>query len=384
MTTALAPTTVADLFGPAPSCDCLPGPVEQAIADGYVRRQVHPVLPLAILNYAEKTAQEGAWNAVTLACRGLIYNTYTFEVVARPFGKFFNYGQAGAPLLDLTSPAVVTDKADGSLGILYPTPDGYAVATRGSFISEQAIHATEVWNSRYASVFRPRDGFTLLFEIVYPANRVVLDYGDLDDLVYLGTVEIASGKTRSAAGFKPWGWYGPSVECMPYATLAEALAAPPRPGREGVVVHCQRTDQRIKIKYEEYVRLHRLVTGLTARTVWQHLVDGMPLSDLIEPLPDEFHDWVREVADDITAAVNSEEIRLHAQWLSHLRAMPVETDLDSREGRKAFAMAVSHDPDRWAMFAKVDGKDVRPELLRRAKPEAFVTPSGRTYTEDTA
>jgi RNA ligase len=63
---------------------------------GYVSRRFHPEFPeLAILNYTEKTAYEGKWNEVTLKSRGLIYNTDTFEVLARPFKKFFNYGQTG-------------------------------------------------------------------------------------------------------------------------------------------------------------------------------------------------------------------------------------------------------------------------------------------------
>jgi len=62
---------------------------------------------------------------------------------------------------------------------------------------------------------------------------------------------------------------GPVVESFAYATFAEALAAPPRDDREGLVVHFTDADQRVKIKYAEYVRLHRIVTGLSARTVWE-------------------------------------------------------------------------------------------------------------------
>jgi putative RNA ligase len=36
---------------------------------------------------------------------------------------------------------------------------------------------------------------TVLVEIVYPANRIVLDYGGLDDLILLGAVDIATGRT---------------------------------------------------------------------------------------------------------------------------------------------------------------------------------------------
>lgn len=224
--TTVSACTIATLFPPAA--------LAAAVADGYVRRQVHPEHPLAILNYSEKAQFEGVWDVVTLNCRGLVYNVETSEVVARPFRKFFNHGQLAGPRLDLDAEVIVTDKADGSLGILYPTPDGgHAFATRGSFTSEQATHATELWRHRYADRFTPLPGVTYLFEIIYPTNRIVLDYQGLDDLVLLGAISIATGRDVTDA---IEAWPGPRVEQFSYATLAEAVAAPPRANAEGLVV----------------------------------------------------------------------------------------------------------------------------------------------------
>src|SRR6187402_342704 len=90
---------------------------------GYVRVNTHPDDPeLFILNYTEKAAYEGVWNNVTLNCRGLIVDAGNW-LIARPFPKFFNYGQPGCPEIDLDEPVVVSDKLDGSLGILYRNPD---------------------------------------------------------------------------------------------------------------------------------------------------------------------------------------------------------------------------------------------------------------------
>jgi RNA ligase len=353
--------------------------------EGYVRQQVHPTEPLAILNYTEKAAYDNVWNAVTLACRGLIWNTATGEIVARPFRKFFNHGQVGAPDLDLDAEVIVTDKQDGSLGILYPLPSGgHAIATRGSFASEQAIHATQVWNDRYAGRVTAPAGLTLLFEIVYPTNRIVCDYGDLDDLVLLGAVSIATGESCQPDPVLCGGWPGPVTETFAYTTLAEALAAESRPNAEGLVVHFVDADERLKVKYAEYVRLHRLVTGVTARTVWEHMVAGNPLNDLIEPLPDEFHDWVRNVAAGILARVEAEEYRLGEVYREVLARMPAGWSANDRAGRKDFAMVAAAHPDKWALFNQLDGKDIYGELLKRAKPEPYLTPSGRTYTEDNA
>ena len=105
---------------------CAPALLDQMITGGYVRVQRHPSQPLSIYNYTEKAQFENVWNQATLNCRGLIVDNATRSVLARPFAKFFNHGQPGAPVLDLDEPVSVTDKADGSLGVLYPTADGLA------------------------------------------------------------------------------------------------------------------------------------------------------------------------------------------------------------------------------------------------------------------
>lgn len=151
-----------------------------AVADGLVRVQRHPSLPLRIFNYTEHTVYSRTWTTATLQSRGLIVDDQD-QVIARPWRKFFNAFELEDTVLDLHAPVEVTDKADGSLGIYYPTVDGPAVATRGSFAGEQAQHATALYRVQYQGKWAPVDGWTYLFEIVYPQNRIVLDYGRTDD-----------------------------------------------------------------------------------------------------------------------------------------------------------------------------------------------------------
>src|SRR5882724_2517647 len=126
-------------------------PVELATAveNGHVRLQRHPSRPFVIYNYTEACQFAGAWTPVTLACRGLIVSA-DGRVAARPYEKFFNHSEGQAPTQALDAAVSVTDKCDGSLGIVFHDGDGYAVATRGSFASDQAIHATAVLRAKYA------------------------------------------------------------------------------------------------------------------------------------------------------------------------------------------------------------------------------------------
>ncbi|MBW6438925.1 2'-5' RNA ligase [Actinoplanes hulinensis] len=335
-------------------------PVEltEAIGNGLIRTQRHPSLPFVIYNYTEACQYGGAWTPITLACRGLVVDAGG-RIVARPFRKFFNHDQAQAPALDPGARVTVTDKADGSLGVIYHDGSGYAVATRGSFASDQALHATDLLRTRYAS-FVPPAGLTVLVEIIYPGNRIVVDYRGLDDLVLLGAVDIATGRSFGPEAVP--GWPGPVVETFGYATLTEALAAPPRDGQEGLVVHFTDADQRVKIKYADYVRLHRLVTGLTPRSVWELLVTGGDLDAMLEPLPDEFHVWARGVVTELTAEVEARAAAVEAAFDEIVAGLP------EGWGRREFAIEAVRSGHRAELFLRLDGKDYRPGLWQRVRP----------------
>jgi RNA ligase len=325
--------------------------LDKALEDGYIREQTHPALPLRILNYTERAQYERAWNAVTLTCRGLIVNNQG-EIVARPFSKFFNYAEHPEGTFDLAARVTVTDKLDGSLGILYPTPDGHAVATRGSFTSEQAQHATKIWQERYADAAKVDGTATWLFEIIYPGNRIVCDYGDMDDLVLLGAVHHRNGVPLVADVLD---YPGPKVNRFAYGTLAEALAAPPRPGAEGIVICFHHDATLVKVKQEDYVALHRLVTGLNARVVWERLGAGESVQQICEPLPDEFHGWVRDVADRLMGELRRIEYAARARH---------EVILDR------------------LLFMLLDGKDPAPKIWRTLRPSGEDRPVN--VSEDTA
>ena len=363
----------------------------EAIEAGFVKRQYHPSLPLVIYNYTNRCQFERAWNDVTRQCRGLITDA-DGTIIARAYRKFFNYGEDETPL-DLAEPAEVTDKADGSLGICYPVPDGWAIATRGSFLSEQALHATAILRDRYPD-FTPPAGMTVLWEIVYPANRIVVDYHGLDDLILLGAVDIATGETVGPDWLSLWP--GPQVETFPYESLADAIAAESRPGAEGLVVHFPRLGHRLKIKQADYVILHRVLTQTTARTIWEflavsackHLVEQpkhwgsrlgldperaaeiLAIGDgwmdrLLDGVPDEFHAWLRGVMATLRDAVAA----LNAEVDGQMAAL-------GKPGRKEFAAAVKGNPLAGMLFMLYDGRDITANLWKAVYPEA-----GKPFTD---
>lgn len=351
-----------------------------AESEGYVRRQHHPDQPLDILNYTERAQFEKIWTPTTLKCRGLIYNTDTGEIVARPFEKFFNYGEHPEGTLDLNAPAIVTNKMDGSLGIIYlGTDDRLAVATRGSFTSDQALHATQVLRENgYETDLRENGELevtTHLVEIVYPQNRIVLDYGIADDLFYLGAVNIETGVTYPPETGSDC-WIGPTTHTFAAATLGEAFDLLGRPNAEGVVVHFPNTDVRVKIKQDDYVQLHRLITGMNARVIWEHLGEGKKLTELMEGVPEEFWPWIAHVGNELIGkqqeVVNAATTEF--EWIT--------SGLGDDFSRKDFAQEAVKSVYKAYLFQLLDKRDISGSVWKTLKPSAERAMTN--YTEDVA
>jgi RNA ligase len=139
--------------------------------EGLLYSQVHPNLPLTIWNYTERVQYENLWDDITLMCRGLVTDNEG-NIVARPFRKFFNIEEnKHTPTRDFD----VYEKMDGSLGIFFYYKGEPVFATRGSFTSEQAIKGKEILN-KYNWEYGTYEGYTYLFEIIYPENKIVVDY----------------------------------------------------------------------------------------------------------------------------------------------------------------------------------------------------------------
>jgi len=83
------------------------------------------------------------------------------------------------------------------------------------------------------------------------------------------------------------------------------------------------------------------------------VADG-DLEALTQPLPDEFHAWVRGVAADLTSAVEAQAAEVEAAFDEIVAALP------DGWGRKEFAARAVRHPLRGALFLRLDGKDYRP------------------------
>jgi len=266
------------------------------IQGGHITCRPHPKLDLFVLNYSPSVAHERRWNDGTLVCRGLIVDDQG-NVVSRPFKKFFNLGEhvlPGLPDIPFGEPFTAYEKMDGSLGITYPTPDGLAISTRGSFESEQAVKGTQILRKQYVDALPLMDPeLTYLFEIIYPENRIVVSY-DEEELVLLGAIHTQSGQEVDPSDLRDLGFR------QPEEWKVETLDDLPRDTRnfEGYVVKFQ-SGLRVKVKLDEYVRIHRLVCDLTPRRIWENLSEGDDIEETIKGAPDELHKELDTLVQDL-------------------------------------------------------------------------------------
>lgn len=249
----------------------------------FIKIQQHPEEDLLLFNYTPHTQYNNHWTAETLCARGLITDLEG-NIVARPFPKFFNLNEYDDELPEL--PFEVYEKMDGSLGIIYFVNGEARVATRGSFESDQAKYAMNMLREMYSHVqFNP--AITYLVEIIYPENKIVVNYGDRRQLVLIGMIETASGVELPLEdiGLPVVKKYdGLSTDIHSLSSLNES-------NKEGFVVRYS-NGLRLKVKFEEYKRLHKLMTSVSERTIWKLLSNGDSMNELLENVPDELYNWV--------------------------------------------------------------------------------------------
>ena len=264
--------------------------------DGWIKSQKHPNLPLYIWNYTPKTQYSKHWTDITLQCRGLVTD-FDGNIKARSFPKFFNY-EEHKPEDIPNEDYVVYEKMDGSLGILFNYENEWILATRGSFTSPQAIKGKEILDRHDISAWRKDN--TYLFEIIFKENRIVVDYGDEEKLVVLGAFHTESGMEIPDSSLF-WTQDSGFEVVTTYKTWGEdwdMLKKEISNSKEGYVIRFK-NGFRMKIKGDEYVRLHRIITNISNRDIWEYLKDNKPFDELLEKVPDEFNDWVKTTIRDL-------------------------------------------------------------------------------------
>ncbi|MBI3633740.1 MAG: hypothetical protein HY226_05635 [Candidatus Vogelbacteria bacterium] len=129
----------------------------------------HPEVPLVILNYSQINSPKT--NPIVRECRALVLRSDNFDLVARSFYRFFNWGEGGQVEMDSFNFGKCRgwDKEDGSLINLYYAFGEWRINTRGSFGLGTVGNAGITWRGLFLNTLGLPD--TSVFDKVLDRNR---------------------------------------------------------------------------------------------------------------------------------------------------------------------------------------------------------------------
>lgn len=298
-------------------------------------------------------------------CRGLILDEKdNWAIVARPFDKFFNYGEALAPEIDWSS-AKVYEKLDGSLIILYNYDDGWHVATSGSCDAGGNVGDTNLtFKDLFWQIFHDQGlvvpkqiarSYTYMFELMTPFNKVICNYGIRGSVKLIGMRQRHTGHEVDIEQFRNY----PIAPSYPLKSIDELIMTfdqmEPLLQEGYVVVDAQRN--RIKVKHPGYVALHHMKAHFSIRYMVE-LVRKAELAEVLAYFP-EWADLLMTVQDSVDEFVK----KVDASWYAY-KDIPI---------RKDFAIAIAKLPYSSVLFAMMDKKYKEPiEWVRAAQIDTLI------------
>ena len=310
--------------------------LERHIRDGFVSVNHHKELPMRILTYSRKVVLENLWDDVTTKCRGLIVGPNNI-IVARPFEKFFNLGTSYRPEthienLPKTVP-IVTEKLDGSLGILWQLRD-YAtiadptceygvrgIATKGSFHSDHATWATLYYLNQYKYAAWPTE-WTPIFEIINEqVQHHIVHYGGSGKLVLTALINNETGEEADYNTLYFWAKRNGMEVVDIFGKTVDDVVAEDRTNHEGYVLSYPISGApplKLKIKHENFLAMQAIVRSATPKAILEALETNQfnQITEWVKSVPGPVTDWIQSLVKRFTKAaanISAEAYLLYGQ-----------------------------------------------------------------------
>lgn len=331
---------------------------------------------LRVFKYTQSCVTENFWNSTTRQARGIIIRD-DGAIIARPFSKFFNLGEQPetqfSALPDLQD-ARIMEKIDGSCAVSYIHKGIPRISTLGSFSSEQSAKALEILYSKYPSainLIKQSPNMTFIFEVIYPENRIVVDYGE-EECLYLLGARYLSGEELHPDIVEEIA----RIHNIPFPkiyTINEFDVEFPsyELNREGVVIYFHETGLRVKMKSPWYVRIHKLKDYMSPKSILEMMLENdlgtiqgrkITVQLIKDSLP---LDMSRQV-DDIVSYLSTRQYDILA--LAD-KAFNLVKDFSTRKEQAIYINEFVPKEIRSLVFSLLDGKDIRKQALKVIKNE---------------
>lgn len=323
--------------------------LDKRVDSGLIKRQKHKNFPLYIYSYSNECQYTGSWDEYTLIARGLILDKLG-NIVAKPFPKFFNYGESCRPDIPKNMPHTVYEKVDGSLGINFFYNETRYWATRGSFDNEYVDFASN-FSCDYSK------NYTVMAEICMPIDldgmRRAIPHEP--GLYLLGGSDLYSKKDLDPRKLlSDWRYFNPEIFDTDIEQLIEN--SDDVTGTEGWVVRFD-NGLRIKVKTIWYLKMFWVLSHLEDN-LKEKLLTGLSKKEILQSLPEELRQDATDLIDKIQGYVQNKRISVEIEFANL-----------EKGNRKDFALSVKDSPNRPYLFKMLDNRDINTMLLKEGIEE---------------
>lgn len=245
-----------------------------------------------------------------MECRGIKFCPQGL-ILARPFRKFFNYGEQGSDL-PLHRPHVITDKLDGSMihpvlidnkSLFLHTRKGHTDVARQA---ERYMMSCDIPYTRFCKAML-RGGWTPIFEYVGPNNRIVLRY-EREELILLAMRHTVEGHLMSYDTMVVMAkeYDVPVVSNLGAMDNRDAFLAHARglEDAEGYVIYYD-DGYMVKIKADDYVLKHRALDDMGNKKKVVALCAQGFMDDVLPTLDEADRQELIEFNDELQHEINT-------------------------------------------------------------------------------
>lgn len=307
---------------------------------------------LALFKYSAKADFK---DEIVRGARGHIIDLDKMEYVCRPFLKFGNYYEEYVPDIDWTT-AQIQEKIDGSITKLWFYDGAWRWSSNSVIFAQDCyLHNGEFsmsWLIRDAENYKniPFDnldkGYTYVFELVSPYNRIVIDYPKTY-LYHTGTINNATGQEYVL----DIGIEHPKTYEIANRSLESVLQKAKEFDtlHEGFIV-CDGSFNRVKVKTEEYLRLHYSMTNKLSEKQALEILQAND-EEAMHAIKNNLDLAPEMLYYEYKYAVLKKKI---SHYISYAMALYQQLDHD----RKAFALSLEDSPYKMFAFKAIDNPTI--------------------------
>ncbi len=271
--------------------------------------------------------------------RGITFRGDTKELIALPLHKFWNLNENEYTQLDVIKNKKilrVTEKYDGSLVYFFMLGNRLYCKTKFNSAADQAYWAMNIVESdstlKNSIIKLIKNNCTPIFELISPRNQVVIPYTD-EKLKYICARSMVDGTYNFdyIKGCDPVGEFCLDDVNSIISTVKNYY------GHEGLVVVFDDHDM-IKIKNEEYLKLHKIKSNILNESTIANLVLNNKLDDI--------KDYLLSSDSNMIEYVCSLEKKIIDSYNNFIQSAQIFYNIYKDMPRKDYAIKAQNELDR--------------------------------------